>query len=165
MPNVFKTETSAGSAYGKTYLDIGSVGKFQKDIAGDFNLKTKWVFEEVIEYDSDFELNIVENDTDMDEIEIFGKLPRLNIHTPMGKYNPDFCYAIKSTEGNKVFLVVEAKGYNLFTDVPEKEQEKIDFAKKYFEALGEHYKNQNIKISFQERINKTQLAALIKSEL
>lgn len=155
LPNVFKTEK------GKTYLDTGSVGKFQKDIAGDFNLKTKWVFEEVIEYDSDFELEIVEQDPDIDSIEIFGKLPRLKIKTPLGDYNPDFCYAIKSAEGNKVFLVVEAKGYNLLTDVPEKEQVKIDFAKKYFEALGEHYKDQNIKISFKERINKTRLAALI----
>jgi type III restriction enzyme len=157
LPNVFKTEQ------GKTYLDTGSVGKFQKDITGDFSLKTKWVFEEVIEYDSDFELEIVEQDPDIDSIEIFGKLPRLNIQTPLGKYNPDFCYAIKSTEGNKIFLVVEAKGYNLLTDVPEKEQVKIDFAKKYFEALSEHYKDQNIKVSFKERINKTQLAALIKS--
>lgn len=155
LPNVFKTEK------GKTYLDTGSVGKFQKDIAGDFSLKTKWVFEEVIEYDSDFELEIVEQDPDIDSIEIFGKLPRLKIKTPLGDYNPDFCYAIKSAEGNKVFLVVEAKGYNLLTDVPEKEQVKIDFAKKYFEALGEYYKDQNIKISFEERINKTQLAALI----
>ena len=97
----------------------------------------------------------------MDEIEIFGKLPRLNIQTPLGKYNPDFCYAIKSSECKKVFLVVEAKGYNLLTDVPEKEQIKIDFAKKYFEALGEHYKDQNIKILFKERISKTQLATLI----
>ena len=157
LPNVFKTEK------GKTYLDTGSVGKFQKEIANDFSLKTKWVFEEVIEYDSDFELSIVENDADMNEIEIFGKLPRLNIQTPLGKYNHDFCYAIKSTEGNKVFLVVEAKGYNLLTDVPEKEKMKIDFAKKYFEALAEHYKDQDIKISFKERINKTQLAALINN--
>lgn len=159
LPNVFKTEK------GKTYLDTGSVGKFQKDIAGDFNLKTKWVFEEVIEYDSDFELEIVEQDPDIDSIEIFGKLPRLKIKTPLGDYNPDFCYAIKSTEGNKIFLVVEAKGYKSSTAIPVDEKGKIDFAKKYFEALGEHYKDQNIKISFKERINKTQLAALIKSEL
>ena len=84
LPNVFKTEQ------GKTYLDTGSVGKFQKDIAGGFNLKTRWVFEEVIEYDSDFELEIVEQDPYIDSIEIFGKLPRLNIQTPLGKYNPDF---------------------------------------------------------------------------
>lgn len=157
LPNVFKTEK------GKTYLDTGSVGKFQKDIAGDFNLKTKWVFEEVIEYDSDFELDIVEQDPDIDSIEIFGKLPRLKIKTPLGDYNPDFCYAIKSTEGNKIFLVVEAKGYKSSTAIPVDEKEKIDFAKKYFEALGEHYKDQNIKISFKERINKTQLAALINN--
>ncbi|WP_442880465.1 restriction endonuclease [Chlorobium sp.] len=157
LPNVFKTEK------GKTYLDTGSVGKFQKDIAGDFNLKTKWVFEEVIEYDSDFELEIVEQDPDIDSIEIFGKLPRLKIKTPLGDYNPDFCYANKSTEGNKVFLVVEAKGYKSSTAIPVDEKGKIDFAKKYFEALGEHYKDQNIKISFKERINKTQLAALINN--
>ena len=157
LPNVFKTEK------GKTYLDTGSVGKFQKDIAGDFNLKTKWVFEEVIEYDSDFELEIVEQDPDIDSIEIFGKLPRLKIKTPLGDYNPDFCYAIKSSEGNKIFLVVEAKGYKSSTAIPVDEKGKIDFAKKYFEALGEHYKDQNIKISFKERINKTQLAALINN--
>jgi type III restriction enzyme len=155
LPNVFKTEK------GKTYLDTGSVGKFQKNIAGDFSLKTKWVFEEVIEYDSDFELDIIEQDPDIDSIDVFGKLPRLKIKTPLGEYNPDFCYAIKSTDGNKIFLIVEAKGYKSSTAIPENEKGKIDFAKKYFEALGEHYKNENIKISFKERINKTQLAALI----
>ena len=157
LPNVFKTEN------GKTYLDTGSVGKFQKDITGDFSFKTKWVFEEVIEFDSDFELEIVEQDPDMESIEIFGKLPRLKIKTPLGDYNPDFCYAIKSTEGNKIFLVVEAKGYKSSTAIPIDEKGKIDFAKKYFEALGEYYKDQNIKISFKERINKTQLSALIKN--
>jgi type III restriction enzyme len=157
LPNVFKTEK------GKTYLDTGSVGKFQKDISSDFNLKSKWVFEEVVEYDSDFELEIVEQDPDIENIEIFGKLPRLKIKTPLGDYNPDFCYAIKSTEGSKIFLVVEAKGYKSSTAIPVDEKGKIDFAKKYFEALGEHYKDQNIKISFKERINKTQLAALINN--
>jgi type III restriction enzyme len=157
LPNVFKTEN------GKTYLDTGSLGKFQKDIAGDFSLKTKWVFEEVIEYDSDFELEIVEQDPDIDSIEIFGKLPRLKIKTPLGDYNPDFCYAIKSTDGNKIFLVVEAKGYKSSTAIPVDEKGKIDFAKKYFEALGEYYKNDNIKVSFKERINRTQLAALINN--
>ena len=155
LPNVFKTE------YGKSYLNTGSVGKFQKNIEADFSLKAKWVFEDVIEYDSDFELEIVEQDPDIDSIEIFGKLPRLKIKTPLGDYNPDFCYAIKSTEGNKVILVVEAKGYKSSTAIPTDEKAKIDFAKKYFEALDDYYKNENIKISFKERIDKKQLAALI----
>ena len=155
LPNVFKMEG------GKMYLDIGSTGKFQKDITSDFSLKTKWVFEDVIEYDSDFELEIVEQDPDIKEIEIFGKLPRLKIKTPLGDYNPDFCYAIKSTEGKKIFLIVEAKGYKTSTEIPANEKAKIDFAKKYFEVLKEYYKDKSINISFKERINKTQLATLI----
>lgn len=158
LPNVFKTEN------GKTYLDTGSTGKFQKEIENEFSLKTKWVFEEVIEYDSDFELEIVEQDPDIDSIEIFGKLPRLKIKTPLGEYNPDFCYVIKAKDHKKVFLVVEAKGYQTETEIPADEKSKIDFAKKYFEALAEYYKDKNIKISFKERINKTQLAALINEE-
>lgn len=155
LPNVFKTEN------GKKYFDIGSTGKFQKDITSDFSLKEKWVFEDVIEYDSDFELEIVEQDPDIKEIEIFGKLPRLKIKTPLGDYNPDFCYAIKSEKGKKVFLIVEAKGYNTSTEIPVNEKAKIGFAKKYFEALNEYYKDKDIKVSFKERINRTQLAALI----
>ena len=157
LPNVFKTEK------GKTYLKTGSVGKFQKDITADFNLKEKWVFDEVIEYDSNFELEIVEQDPNISSIEIFGKLPRLKIKTPLGEYNPDFCYAIKSTDGNKIFLIVESKGYKTSTAIPQNEKAKIDFAKKYFEALNQHYKNKNIKISFKERINSTQLASLINN--
>ncbi|UTY31092.1 DEAD/DEAH box helicase family protein [Treponema putidum] len=158
LPNVFKIEEE------KTYLDTGSTGKFQKDITSDFSLKTKWVFEEVIEYDSDFELEIVEQDPDIEKIKIFGKLPRLKIKTPLGEYNPDFCYAIKSTEGKKVFLIVEAKGYKTSTEIPADEKTKIDFAKKYFEVLNECHKDKNIKISFKERIGTTQLAALIMED-
>ena len=60
LPNVFKTEN------GETYLDYGTVGKFQKDIDRNFSLKTKWVFENVIEYDSQFEVDIIEKDGEME---------------------------------------------------------------------------------------------------
>lgn len=162
LPNVFKTEVPKNSSSAKTYLDTGSVGKFQKNIECDFSLKNKWIFEEVIEYDSDFELEIVERDVDIESIEIFGKLPRLKIKTPLGHYNPDFCYVIKNLNGKKIFLVVEAKGYKTSTEIPNDEKAKIDFAKKYFETLNTLYKDKDIKISFTERIDKTQLAALIK---
>ncbi|MCX6148883.1 MAG: DEAD/DEAH box helicase family protein [Candidatus Kapabacteria bacterium] len=157
LPNVF------GIDNGKTFIDIGSTGKFQKKLPNDFSMKSKWVFEEVIEYDSDFELDIVEQDPDIDSIEIFGKLPRLKIKTPLGEYNPDFCYVINGTKGSKIFLIVEAKGYNSSTEIPENENSKIGFAVKYFEALNEHYKNQNekIKVSFNKRIKTNQLAELI----
>jgi len=155
LPNVFLNDNN------ETYLKAGSVGKFQKDIDCDFSLREKWVFKDVIEYDSDFEVEIIEQDHDMEEIELFGKLPKLKIKTPLGEYNPDFCYAVKSTAGNKLILVVESKGYKTFTAIPQEGKGKIEFAKKYFEHLNEHYKDKNIKISFKERINNTQLASLI----
>ena len=159
LPNIFKKEKN------RIYLDAGSTGKFQKDIDSDFSLKAKWVFEEVIEYDSDFELEIVEQDPYIDSIEIFAKLPRLKIKTPLGEYNPDFCYAIKTQNEKKVILVVEAKGYPSSANIPEDEKAKIDFAKKYFEALSKYYEKTNIKIAFKERINRTQLAKLIQNEV
>ncbi len=155
LPNVFLSEDN------EIYLKPGSVGKFQKDIDSDFSLKEKWIFKDVIEYDSNFEVEIIEQDPDMNEIEIFGKLPKLKIKTPLGEYNPDFCYAVKSTTGNKLILIVESKGYKTSTTIPQEEKEKIEFAKKYFDYLNKHNKDKNIKISFKERINNTQLASLI----
>jgi restriction endonuclease len=157
-PNVFLNENN------ETYLKAGAVGKYQKDIDREFALKEKWIFRDVIEYDSDFEVEIVEQDPDMREIEIFGKLPKLKIKTPLGEYNPDFCYAIKAATGNKLFLVVESKGYETSANIPPDEKAKIEFAKKYFERLNEYYsaQNANVRISFKERINNTQLASLIK---
>lgn len=119
----------------------------------------------MIEYDSDFEVEIIEQDPNIQEIEIFGKLPKLKIKTPLGEYNPDFCYAIKSTTGNKLILIVESKGYETSIDIPPNEKGKIEFAKKYFEYLNEHYKDNNIKILFKERINNIQLASLIQGAI
>lgn len=165
LPDVFRTETSTSSVdYGKTYLDKGSIGKFQKDISQqEFSLKEKWIFEEVIEFDSEFEVEIIEQDPNMTAIEIFGKLPRLRIQTPLGEYNPDFCYTIKSSDGKQLILVVEAKGYDTSTDIPENEKRKIEFAKIYFEKLNAYYQkqNSNIQIRYTERIRKAQLASLI----
>ena len=100
---------------------------------------------------------------DQFNVEIFGKLPRLKIKTPLGEYNPDFCYCLKSQNGNKVFLIVEAKGYKTSSDIPVDQKAKIDFAKEYFKALQNYYKDQNIKIEFKERINNIQLSSLINN--
>ena len=165
LPNVFKTETLTSTNQERTYLDTGSTGRFQEDILEEnFNLKEKWIFEDIIEYDSNFELEIVKHDPLIETIEIFGKLPRLKIKTPLGEYNPDFCYLIQSANGRKIILIVEAKGYNTSTEIPLEEKGKIDFAKKYFEALSSRFNNDNLKVVFKERINRTQLAALM-SEL
>ena len=159
LPNVFLSNN------GQTYLKAGSMGKFQKEISGDFSLRQKWIFEDVIEYDSDFEVDIIEQDPDMKEIDFFGKLPKLNIKTPLGQYSPDFCYAVKSATGNKLILVVECKGYKTSTAIPQDERDKIAFAKKYFDYLNEHHQSEKFNISFKERISNVQLSSLIHQSM
>jgi len=183
-PNVFISEDN------ETFLKAGSTGKYQKDIKSNFPLREKWIFKDVVEYDSNFEVEIIEQDPDTDEIEIFGKLPKLKIKTPLGEYNPDFCYAIKpvlhsdnpqrhsdesqnplnmkqrnNEKDTTLILIVESKGYETSTAIPSKGKGKIEFAKKYFDYLNENYKNKNVHISFKERINRTQLASLIKQTI
>jgi type III restriction enzyme len=168
LPSVFLSE-DAETAYGnnETYLKAGTVGKYQKNIDKPFSLKEKWVFKDVIEYDSIFEVEIIEQDPDVDEIELFGKLPKLKIKTPLGEYNPDFCYAVKSKNGNKLILIVESKGYETETAIPESEKSKIKFAERYFDYLNDYYKskNANVKIVFKKRINSVQLSKLIKQTI
>lgn len=161
LPNILQ------SSNGKTYLAQGSVGKFQKDISDhEFSLKEKWIFEEVIEYDSEFEVEIIEKDPEIEQIEIFGKLPRLRIQTPLGEYNPDFCYTLRGKNGKQLILIVEAKGYDTATDIPPDERKKIEFAKLYFDKLNAYYaeRNDQIRIRYTKRIKRQELASLI-SEL
>ena len=62
----------------------------------------------------------------------------------------------------------EAERARLAKIAADKEKAKIDIAKKYFEALKAYYEakpDNNIKIVFKERINKTQLSALINDHV
>jgi type III restriction enzyme len=149
----------------KQELPAGALGKFQEQAPDCFSLKEKWIFENVIEYDSEFEKNIILQDADDAHIKIFAKIPKLEIQTPLGRYNPDFCYAIESKNGKKVFLVVESKGYESAAKIPEDEQQKIAFARKFFEKVNAKFQSEEIKIIYEERINRTTLSTLIQEAI
>lgn len=148
----------------RSELKAGSLGKNQEEIAN-FSLKEKWIFEDVIEYDSEFEKEIITKDEDKKEIIIiFAKMPKLEISTPIGKYSPDFCYSIEKEGKKKLFLIVESKGYETQTKIPQNEKDKIYFAKKYFEKLSQNC-GDDVVIKFQERINKEKLSDIINQTL
>lgn len=136
----------------------GVIGKTQADYPTPFHLKEQWIFEDVIAFDSDFEKQII-CEASHPKIKIFGKMPRLEIETPVGKYSPDFCYTIEAESGKKIILIVEAKGYNTEQDIPQKEANKISFAEKFFEKLNQQ--NHNFEIHYKKRINKTELSSII----
>jgi len=93
-------------------------------------------------------------------VTVFGKLPKIHIPTPYKTYNPDFAYLVSKPNGKKLFLVVEAKGYNSETEIPPAEQNKIAYAEKFFVTLQKHLPD--IEISFKKRVNKTELGTLLK---
>ena len=99
-------------------------------------------------------------------ITVFAKLPKINIPTPAGKYNPDFGYAIhQDGAAQALYLVVETKGYDNRADIPTKEKWKMDSAKQFFEALRElpALKDKGVQIHYQTKINGESLAQLISS--
>jgi type III restriction enzyme len=97
-------------------------------------------------------------------ITVFAKLPKIDIPTPAGKYNPDFGYVIhQGGAAQALYLVVETKGYDSHADIPAREKWKIDSAKKFFQALQDlpALKAKGVQIHYQTKINNESLAQLI----
>lgn len=113
--------------------------------------------------DSQIERDTVD-ESNQAQITVFAKLPKIDIPTPAGKYNPDFGYAIhQGGTAQALYLVVETKGYDNYADIPTKEKWKIDSAKQFFNALQElpELKAKGVQIHYQPKINGESLAQLI----
>ncbi|MEY4979446.1 MAG: hypothetical protein RLZZ352_1716 [Pseudomonadota bacterium] len=94
-----------------------------------------------------------------DSITVFAKLPKINIPTPTGHYNPDFGYVIRRAgQAQALYLVVETKGYDSEADIPEGERWKLQSARRFFEAL----QAQGVPVRFETKINQAALASLIQ---
>jgi type III restriction enzyme len=108
--------------------------------------------------DSQIERNTVD-ESNQQTITVFAKLPKINIPTPLGNYNPDFGYVI-SQEGRAqaLYLVVETKGYDGRQDIPERERWKMDSAKHFFAAL----KEQGVEVHYKTKINQDSLSQLMQ---
>jgi type III restriction enzyme len=92
-------------------------------------------------------------------ITVFAKLPRVNIPTPLGNYNPDFGYVLSADgKAKSLYLVVETKGYDSFTQVPERERWKIASAAAFFIALRDQH---GVDVSFKRKLNSDGLSALL----
>lgn len=108
--------------------------------------------------DSQIERDTVD-ESNQKTITVFAKLPKINIPTPLGNYNPDFGYVI-SQEGRAqaLYLVVETKGYDSPQDIPERERWKIASAKHFFAAL----KEQGVEVHYKTKINHDALTQLMQ---
>ena len=99
-------------------------------------------------------------------IKVFAKLPKkISIPTPYKSYQPDFAYLMEGNGKKKIYFVVETKGYSSESDIPEKEQVKINYARKFFKALNESadLKAKGVEVLFEQRINKKKMIELLNT--
>jgi type III restriction enzyme len=138
-------------------IEYGVLGKYisQKQ-APEHLLYDKIVFDAKIEEDIQAQDPKTIN---KQTITVFAKLPKISIPTPYKKYNPDFAYLIDRPNNKKLFLIVEAKGYDTLSEIPSDEQKKIDYAKIFFKKLQQEMPY--VQIAFKTRINTTDLSSLL----
>lgn len=140
------------------HLPASACGKELYEMTN-FELCQRSLYEETwMPVDSDAERRTIDESNEA-VITVFAKLPRINIPTPVGDYNPDFGYAIARGEQQDLYLIVETKGYDAASELGRKEGYKIASAKRFFEAL----KARGLNVTYKTKLNGEPLAALIAS--
>lgn len=114
-------------------------------------------------YDSPLEQKNIS--TDIEEVIVYGKIPRNSIAIPTitgGMYSPDFMYVVRRATGEKELnIVVETKDVEDKTNIRGTENAKIECAKVFFDALSED----GYKVYFHDQLNNKQMAQIIKEVL
>ena len=96
----------------------------------------KSVMESVL-YDSLVERGFAEDLEANDRIKLYAKLPRgFTISTPLGTYNPDWAILASTSDGEKLYFVVETKGGLDLGDLRDRESAKIKCGQAHFEAIA-----------------------------
>ncbi len=144
-----------GSA--KESINIGALG-VEKYFIDNENILNKSLYDEnFLEVDSKIEKETID-ESNINNIVVFAKLPKVNISVLNGKYNPDFGYVIKKDNKEELNLIIETKGFNSLEELSKSEKYKIDSAKKFFEAL----KEKGFNVSYKTKINSEKLINIIK---
>ena len=114
-------------------------------------------------YDSPLEKDNIT--TDIEEVVVYGKIPRSSIAIPTitgGTYSPDFMYVVRKANGEKeLYVIVETKDVEGKDNLRENEKAKIECAKIFFETLSKD----GYVVHFRDQINNKQMAQIIREVL
>lgn len=110
-------------------------------------------------YDSQLEKENITSD--IEEVIVYGKIPRNSIAIPTitgGMYSPDFMYVVKKATGEKELnIVVETKDVEGKDVLRGNEAAKIECARAFFEILSQD----GYTVHFRDQINNKQMAQII----
>lgn len=119
---------------------------------------TKYLYD-TYAYDSPLEQkNII---TDIQEVIVYGKIPRCSIAIPTtagSMYSPDFMYVVKKMNGDKELnIIVETKDVEDKTDLRGNEALKISCAEIFFKTLAD----EGYTVQFRTQLGNKQMKAII----
>ena len=118
---------------------------------------------DVYAYDSPLEKDNIT--TDIEEVVVYGKIPRNSIAIPTitgGMYSPDFMYVVRKATGEKELnIVVETKDVEGKSDLRANEYAKIKCAEVFFNNLRE----EGYTVHFRDQINNKQIKQIIEDVL
>jgi type III restriction enzyme len=122
------------------------------------NPSVKYLYEGIA-FDSDLEMKNIK--TDIDDVVVFGKIPRRSIAIPtiINNYSPDFMYVVKKKDGTKELnVVIETKGVDNKSELRGEEKMRIACAERFFEQL----KIDGYEVKFETQINKKTIKEIVK---
>lgn len=122
------------------------------------NPSAKYLYEGIV-YDSDLEKTNIK--ADVEDVIVFGKIPRRSIAIPtvIDNYSPDFMYVVKKKDGSKELnIVVETKGVEGKNELRGTEKLRISCAEKFFEQL----QLDGYEVNFQTQINNKTMTQIVK---
>lgn len=145
---------------GEPLRDIvqGNIGIYRDTKA---NVPDKFLYDAFV-YDSPKERDNIQDSEALDEVIVYGKIPRRSIQVPVyfgGTTSPDFMYVLKGSDGKlSLNFIIETKDVNSQSDLRETEKLRFKAAKTFFESISE----ENINVQFSPQLKHDDIVTLIK---
>ncbi|WP_151528700.1 MULTISPECIES: type III restriction-modification system endonuclease [Corynebacterium] len=145
---------------GQPLRDIvqGNIGIYRDSRA---NVPDKFLYDAFV-YDSPEEKDNIQDSDVLDEVVVYGKIPRRSIRVPVyfgGTTSPDFMYVLKGTDGKmSLNFVIETKDVNAQSDLRESEKLRFKAAKEFFKSISD----EKINVQFAPQLKHDGIVSLIK---
>ncbi len=126
-------------------------------LSADGKVPDTYLYESLV-FDSELEKKNILNK--VDEVVVFGKIPRRSISIPTidGTYSPDFMYVVKNADGSQELnVIIETKGVDDNGQLRLEEKNRIECAKKFFEQM----QKDGVNVKFKEQINNQSVLEIV----
>lgn len=143
----------------------GNIGIYRDQNA---EVPDKFLYDAFV-YDSRKEQENI-RDSIMDEIVVYGKIPRRSIRIPLyfgGTTSPDFMYVLKTKDGKiSLNFIIETKDYDAESHLRKTEERRIEAAQKFFDSIGKKVSGRSdIKVKFAQQLKRDDITEMIKNIL